>query len=536
MRNLRSVILDLKLVGGRIVTMDPRRPSARTIGVWQGRIVGLDDDVADLPAKRVVDLGGAVVLPGFVDAHTHLSWAGRGSRTLDISGCERVEQVLDVLRGVEGTGWLEVAGYDHRVLDRPLTAADLDRVSRGRRVYVQDLSGHSCVVNSAVLAELPAAVLAPGAPGVLFDADGRPTGGLAESAQTAVRALRLPYSIDEIAHDIGLGVRQCLAQGVTQAAEAGIGGGLIGSSPLEGAAYLRDPLPMRVQLMVSADLLRPVAGHADDGVPRAMALGLRTGFGGDRLSIGPLKLWTDGGMMARTAALTEPYLTGGSGQLQDDSELMAAVILDGHAAGWQLAVHAIGDRAIDFALDSIEEAQRRLPRADARHRIEHCGLVRPDQLDRIAELGVVPVIQPTFLADNGDDYAAIMGPERAPWLYRGRAFLDRGITVAGSSDRPVSDGAPLRAMQFMVERTAASGLAVGPDEAVSAEEALTAYTLGAAYACRLEHLLGSIAPGKLADFAVVADDPRSVAPSRIGAVEVLATILDGEFVHNPADF
>lgn len=530
------MILDLKLVGGRVVTMDSARPFAHTVGVWQGRIVGLDDDVADLRAERVVDLGGAVVLPGFVDAHTHLAWAGRASRTLDLSGCTRVEQVLDVLRRTEGTDWLEVAGYDHRALDRPLTAADLDQVAVGRRVYVQDLSGHACVVNSAVLAELPAAVLAPGTPGVQFDAEGRPTGGLAEGAQTAVRALRLPYSIDEIAGDIELGTRQCLAQGVVQAAEAGVGGGLIGSSPLEAAAYLRGPLPMRVQLMVAADLLHPVAGHVDDGVPRAIDLGLRTGFGGDRLSIGALKVFTDGGMMARTAALTEPYLTGGSGQLQDDPEVMTASIVDGHAAGWQLAVHAIGDRAIDFALDAVEQAQRRKPRADARHRIEHCGLVRPDQLDRIAALGLIPVIQPAFLASFGDDYAAIMGEERAPWMYRGRAFLDRGITVAGSSDRPVSDGAPLRAIQFMVERTAASGLAVGPDEAVSVEEAITAYTLGAAYACRLEHLLGSVTPGKFADFAVLADDPRACEVSRIGDIEVLATVVAGEFAYNPAGF
>jgi predicted amidohydrolase YtcJ len=530
------VILDLKLVHGRVVTMDARVPAAHTVGVWQGRIVGLDDDVADLPARRVVDLGGAVVLPGFVDAHTHLAWAGRASRTLDLSGCTEVEQVLDVLRWDGGTDWLEVAGYDHRALDRPLTAADLDRVAAGRRVYVQDLSGHACVVNSAVLAELPAAVLAPGALGVQFDADGRPTGALAEGAQTAVRALRLPYSIDEVADDVELGIGQCLAQGVTLAAEAGVGGGLIGSTPLEVAAYQRGPLPMRVQLMVSADLLRPAAGHAADGVRRAIDLGLRTGFGGDRLSIGALKIFTDGGMMARTAALTEPYLTGGSGQLQDAPEVMAASILDGHAAGWQLAVHAIGDRAVDFALDWIEEAQRARPRPDARHRIEHCGLVRPDQLDRIASLGLIPVVQPAFLATFGDDYATIMGEERAPWMYRGRSFLDRGITVAGSSDRPVSDGAPLRAIQFMVDRKAASGRTVGPDEAVSVEDALAAYTLGAAYACRSEHLLGSVTPGKLADFAILADDPRAVEVSRIGTIEVLATVVGGEFVHNPADF
>jgi len=524
------VILDLKLVGGRFATLDPARPTASCAGVWGGRVVGLDD-VADLPARRVVDLGGAVVLPGFVDAHNHLAWAGRASRTPDISGCSTVAQVLDSLRDADRSRWLEVAGYDHRALDRPLTARDLDAV--GPRVYVQDLSGHACVVSSDVLELLPRTALE----GAQRDAEGRPTGFLAEGAQSAVRALVLPYPLADIASDVRRGARQCLREGVVLAAEAGVGAGLLGSSPLEVAAYQREPLPLRVQLMVSAGELREVRAHPADGVRRALPLGLRTGLGDEWLSLGALKLWTDGGMMARTAALTEPYAgVGGVGQLQDDPEVMRAAVLDGHAAGWQLALHAIGDRAVDFALDALAEARAVAPRPDARHRIEHCGLVRPDQLDRIAELGVTPVVQPSFLWAYGDDYSAIMGPDRAPWLYRGRAFLDRGVVLAGSSDRPVADGSPLRGIQFMVERRSRGGLPVGPDEAVTVQEAITAYTLGAAYACRREHLLGSITPGKLADFAVLAEDPRTCEVSAIGDIPVLATVVDGEFRHDPAGF
>jgi predicted amidohydrolase YtcJ len=526
------VILDLKLVGGQVVTMDPSRPVASVIGVWGGRIVGLDDEVAHLRARRVVDLDGAVVLPGFVDAHTHLAWAGRAARTSDISSCATVEQVLDVLRGARrSSGWIEVAGYDHRALDRPLTSRDLDLI--GPRIYVQDLSGHACVVSGDVLAVLPESALRE----AQRDASGALTGFLAEGAQTAVRALRLPYSLDDIAADVEAGARQCLREGVVLAAEAGVGGGLIGSSPLEVEAYQRASLPIRVQLMVSADRLEPVSGHAADGIRRAVPLGLRTGLGGDRLSIGALKLWTDGGMMARTAALTWPYEgMDTAGQLQDDPELMHAAIVDGHAAGWQLAVHAIGDRAVDFALDALSEAQHAVPRMDARHRIEHCGLVRPEQLDRIAELDVIPVVQPAFLWAYGNDYAEIMGPERSPWMYRGRGFLDRGIVVAGSSDRPVADGKPLRAIQFMVERLSKEGRSIGPDEAMTVREAITAYTLGAAYACRREDVLGTITPGKLADFAVLDADPSTCDVSKIGDIEVLATVVDGTFAHDPGNF
>ncbi|MFD5826642.1 amidohydrolase [Lentzea sp. NPDC060358] len=501
--------LDLKLTGCRALTMDPARPAAHTIGIWQGRIAGLDEQVEGLPAAETVDLGGAVVLPGFIDAHTHLAWNGR--RTIDITGLPAVAQVLDRLTGAPGTGWIEASGYDRRIMDRPLTAADLDRISGDRPVYVADLSGHACVVNSAVLQRLP---------GIGGD------GWLTENEQLAARTLRLPYSLDEIVGELRESARQVLAEGVTMCAEAGIGAGLIASSPLEAAAYQRARLPIRVQLMVSAHVLHPVAADPADGIARAVDLGLHTGFGDDMLSLGALKLWTDGGMIARTAALTEPYSgTDNRGQLADTEEFMRAAITDGHDAGWQLAIHAIGDRAIDFTLDAVAEAQRRRPRAGARHRIEHCGLVRPDQLGRIAELGMVPVVQPTFLHAYGDDYSEIMGAERAPWLYRGRSFLDRGITVAGSSDRPVADGAPLRAIEFMVRRLSSGGRAVGPDEAVTVEEAIRAYTLGAAYACRKEDVLGSLTPGKLADLVVLGDDPRT--SEAIAEIPVLATMVGG---------
>ena len=503
--------LDLKLTGCRTITMDPARPAAHTIGIWQGRIAGLDEQVADLPAAETVDLGGAVVLPGFIDAHTHLAWNGR--RTIDITGLATAAVVLDRLAGAPGTGWIEASGYDRRIMDSPLTAADLDRISGDRPVYVADLSGHACVVNSAVLRRLPE---------ITSD------GWLTENEQLAARTLRLPYSLDEITAELHESARQVLAEGVTMCAEAGIGAGLIASSPLEAAAYQRARLPIRVQLMVSAHVLHDVAADPADRIPRAIDLGLHTGFGDDMLSLGAMKLWTDGGMIARTAALTEPYAgTDNAGQLAESEELMRAAIVDGHHAGWQLAVHAIGDRAIDFTLDAVAEAQRQRPRPDARHRVEHCGLVRPDQLDRIAALGLVPVVQPTFLHAYGDDYSEIMGEERAPWLYRGRSFVDRGITVAGSSDRPVADGAPLRAIEFMVRRRSSGGRAVGPDEAITVEEAIRAYTLGSAYACRKEHVLGSLTPGKLADLVVLGDDPRT--SDAIADIPVLATMVGGAF-------
>ncbi|MFB7171723.1 amidohydrolase [Streptomyces sp. NPDC056254] len=523
-------MLCTRLTNARFLTMDPDHPVARELGIWRGRIVGLDDAVAALPAREVVDLQGATVLPGFIDAHVHLPWTGFKENTPSMAGRTRIEDALAVVaeavaREDAPGSWVSVVGYDQRVLGRHLTASELDGVSRGHKLYVLHDSGHGCVVNTAVLDLLPADVP-------------HEDGFLTEGAMGAARALRLPYSQEELADAIGRAARTCLAEGITACAEAGIGGALFGHTPVELGAYQlareKGLLPLRVQLMVSADRLRPVGAHEADGIPRALDLGLRTGFGDDWLSVGALKVFTDGGMMARTAALSAPYEgLDHAGQLQDDPDVLARTIVDGHLAGWQLAVHAIGDRAADVALDALEEAQRLRPRPDARHRIEHAGLIRPDQLPRFARLGVSAVVQPNFLRSFGDDYAAVMGEERAPWLYRGRGFLDHGITLVGSSDRPVTDGSPLRAVQFMVERASESGRRIGPAEAITVDEALHAYTVAGAHACRWEDTAGSLTPGKRADLTVLGDDPRRVDASRIGGIDVVATYVDGREAGKP---
>ncbi|MDX3585499.1 amidohydrolase [Streptomyces europaeiscabiei] len=517
-------MLSTRITNARIVTMDPDRPAARELGIWRGRVVGLDEDVAGLAARRTLDLGGATVLPGFIDAHVHLAWTGLKAKAPSVAPSRRADDVLRVVAEAVAQapagGWVDFGGYDQRTLDRPLTAADLDSVSAGRKVYLGHLSGHACLVNSAVLSGLSAEVA-------------RPDGFLAEGAMGAALQSRPPHSLTELASAIEHAARVCRSEGITGCAEAGVGARLFGHSPVEGAAYQlaheSGRLPVRVRLMVAADALRPVGAAAEDTTSRAIDLGLRTGFGEGALSLGALKIFTDGGMMARTAALTSPYLgTDGSGQLMHEPEVLESTIVEGHLAGWQLAVHAIGDRALDVALDALEKAQRLGPRPQARHRVEHAGLVRPDQLPRLAALGVTVVIQPSFLRYYGDDYATIMGEDRAGWLYRGRGFLDHGIRVAGSSDRPVANGAPLRAIQFMVERASESGRLIGADEAITVDEALRAYTTEAARACHWETDAGSLTPGRRADLVVLGDDPRRVDVSRIGEIEVVRTFVEGE--------
>jgi predicted amidohydrolase YtcJ len=529
--------LDLVIDNARAHTMDPLHPVAARLGIWRGRVAGLDEDVDVDDAARVVDAGGRTVLPGFVDCHTHLVWQGLALGTVDISASRSVEHALGVIRAAalrSPSGWLDVSGYDQRPLGRHLEAADLDRASPGRKVYVTHFSGHACVVSGAVLAEIPEQELTH--PGVVRGDRNEPNGLFLENAQEVARRRRLPYSHDEICAALRRSGALCAAQGVTFCAEAGTGAGMVNHSPVEPAAYQAmsesGELAVRVQLMVAGDFLHETGLSVAGGPTLGLDLGLRTGFGGERLSLGAAKFWLDGGLSSRTAALCQPYAgSGEKGFLTERLEDYRSAVVACHAGGWQIALHAIGDLAIDIALELIEESTARHPVANPRPRIEHCGLVRPDQLARLARNAVVAVVQP-FLRHFGDDYAAIVGPQRAGWLYRGRSFLDNGVVVAGSSDRPVTPGAPLAGVSFMVSRRCLSGTVLSGAEALSVAESLYANTVAAAYACRAEGDVGSLSVGKQADLVVLDADPFEVAPADIADIPVAATMISGRATHD----
>ncbi|WP_406726933.1 amidohydrolase [Streptomyces sp. GD-15H] len=537
-------MLDLTLRNARIRTVDDRHPRAHTLGVLAGRIVGLDETVEDLPARTVLDCGGAVVVPGFGDAHNHMAWFGQSLGELDLSTATTLSQVYDAVArraaALPADAWIVGAGYDDTVMGGHPHRTELDRAAGGRPVWLKHRSGHMCVAGSEVLRRagvLDGGVDAPEGGIVVRDGGGSPTGLLQERAQALVTDLVMPYPVAELADALGRASEVYAAEGLTHVVEAGIGLGLIGRSPVEAAAYQlareRGTLRTRVELMVAADNLHALRAHADDGITTGIDLGLRSGFGDDRLRLGPMKIWLDGSLIGRTAAVSEPFCGHDhtSGVYQNSPEEMHRLVVDAHRAGWRVAAHAIGDSAVDLALDAFAEAQRVLPRPDVRHRIEHSAVVRPDQLDRYVELGVVPVPQARFLYDVGDSMAEGLGPERTLWMYRHRSFLDRGIRVPGSSDRPVAPGAPLLGMQSMVERLSRAGTVLAPDERVSAEQALRAYTIDAAWASHDESRRGSITPGKYADFAVLSDDPVTVDSDRMGAIDVLATFVAGECVH-----
>ena len=530
---------DLLLVNANVLTMDPGRPTASAVAVAGGRIVGIYDGEPDVTANEVIDLRGLTLIPGFHDAHNHMIGFGLSLTEIDLRTGSQDELYARVAAKAATTPegeWVIGSGYDQTRTGAHPHRDALDAIAPNHRVWLKHTSSHMCVVNSLVLADLGIGATVPQVDGgrVTTDATGRPTGLLEERAQELVGNLTHPYPLATLTDAVDAAGRRYLAEGITSVTEAGVGGGWIGQSPVELAAYInaRDQgrLHVRVELMVISDAFHPLGAHPSDGIETGIDLGLRTGFGDDWLRLGPMKIFTDGSLVGRTAAMSAPFEgdPGNSGYLQADSDQLTERIIEAHRAGWRVAAHAIGDRAIDLALDAFADAADQYPRARPRHRIEHFAAARPDQVARAAKLGVIAVGQGRFASELGDGMLAAVGAKRSAWLYRQRSLLDAGLVLPGSSDRPVASGAPLLGIHDMVNRRTATGAPFNAAEAITPAEALRAYTWGSAYASKQERTKGSIAPGKLADFTVLSEDPTAVAPDRIAGLAVVATFLDGE--------
>jgi len=558
---------DLALVNANVLTMDPARPRASAVTITGGRIEAVAGspaeanpaevnpaevnpaqfNAAQFNAAQVVDLRGATLLPGFNDAHNHMLGFGMSLAEVDlrsppIGSLDELYAAIAARAAATAPGdWVVGAGYDQNKLGAHPHRDALDRAAPGRRVWLRHTSGHMCVVNTDVLAALGLDAVATEVPGgrVATDPDGRPNGLLEERAQALIGALVYPYPLAELTEAIARAAAVYLSEGITSCTEAGIGGGWIGHSPVELAAYqaVRDQgrLGVRVELMVAAEVLHALGAHPDDGLNLGLDLGIRSGFGDDWLRIGAVKIFSDGSLVGRTAAVHDPYAgpdgypdpAAGRGYLQADAADLQATIIAAHRSGWQVATHAIGDRAIDVALDAYARALAQYPRRDPRHRIEHFAVTQPGQVTRAAELGVVAVPQGRFASELGDGMLAAVGPGRQDWLYRQRSLIEAGMVLPGSSDRPVVAGTPLLGIADMVTRRTASGAPFNPAEAITAAQALYAYTAGSAYASRQEHVKGSIIGGQLADLVVLSEDPTAVSPDRIAGLQVLATLVDG---------
>ena len=538
---------DLALVNANVLTMDPDRPRASAVAIAGGRIEALDARPGPAGAGRVVDLRGATVLPGFHDAHNHMIGFGMSLAEVDLrsSAAGSLDELYAAIaRRAETTApgdWVIGAGYDQNKLGAHPHRDALDRAAPGRRVWLRHTSGHMCVVNSLVLADLGLDAAASELPGgrVATDPDGRPTGLLEERAQLLVGSLVYPYPLAELTEAIARAAEQYLKEGITSCTEAGIGGGWVAHSPAELAAYqaARDQRPAR----------RP--GRADDGRRGAApARRARRRRPGGRARPGHQDRFRRRLAPARRGEDLRRRIPGRADRRRDTMPTPATGPEPRRAAATcrptrpscrprsspRTAPAGRSPRTRSATWPSTWCSTRttarwpQYPRRDPRHRIEHFAVVQPRQVARAAALGVIAVPQGRFATELGDGMLAAVGPARHDWLYRQRSLLAAGMVLPGSSDRPVVAGAPLLGIADMVTRRTASGAPFNPAEAITAEQALRAWTWGSAYASRQEHVKGSIAPGMLADLVVLSEDPTAVSPERIAGLAVLATIVDGQ--------
>lgn len=539
--------IDTIIENARITTVDPGRPRAERVGIWGGRIVGFDEELEGVTADRRIDLGGAPVVPGFNDAHFHFSMVGLEMTQLDLS--PEAAPTLDALyqrveefaRTRPEGAWVRGQGYDQNKLGQHPDREVLDRIAGGRPVYLQHSSHHMAVANTAAfaLAGHPdlARIAAPAGGSLGFDERGRFTGLIQEQAMTLVSHVFRPLHHEELIEGLAAASEWCLRHGITSASEPGVGGHMIGHGPADIHAFQtardRGLLHTRLTLMPYMDAMHglgPVGGREGWGLDH----GIRSGLGDEWLRIGPVKVMSDGSLIGRTAAMCCDYYDapGNAGYLQQDQATLHANIVAAHTNGWQVAAHAIGDRALDVVLDAFDEGQARAPRANPRHRIEHVAVASDAQVARIIGAGHVPVPQGRFISVLGDGFRAALGDERLELVYRMRSFVDGGVELPGSTDAPVVTGEPLPSLHDMVNRRSAQGNPVALGEALTPGQALRAYTHGSAYAVHEERYKGMLSRGKVADLAVLSDEIDRVAPERIRDIEVRATMVGGAFQYD----
>lgn len=524
------------LLNGDIRTMDPAQPRAEAI-VTAGDKIAYVGDIAGARAyahagAEETDLGGAFVIPGFIESHNHMIMYGLGAAQID-ARFPTVTSIAEICATIgrraaitEPGRWVMARGYDDNKLSerRHPTRQDLDAVAPNHPVMLVNGSGHMSVVNSLALrmAGITGATTAPQGGHIMLDDAGEPTGLLQETAQNLVRALIPEPTVADMVEALRLCGRNYAAAGITSSHTAGV------NSEEEMAAHQIAAFDGAIRLRTYAMIGKPLLPIVDD-------LGLRTGLGDHRLRIGPIKFFSDGSLIGRTAAVFEPFLADprpdNLGLEMMPQEELDACVKQAHDAGFQVATHAIGDRAIHMVLTAYERALAANPRADHRHRIEHCGICRPELIERIARGGFLAVSQPIFIPEYGDGFLRHLGRERCQLTYPFKSLLDAGVELVFSSDCPVSAYEPLKSIQAAVAEVTGTGQPYAPAEAISVEEGIRRYTVAGARASFEEHDKGTITPGKLADFTVLAHDPATVPPAEIAQTPVLATIIGAQTVY-----
>ena len=533
---LQAMAADATIVSAaRIHTMNPGQPQARAMAYdGSGRILALGDIDALLeryPDAARIDAGAATIVPGLIDAHGHVGDLGETRLIADLVGTRGKQEVLERLREFAsrnpGDGWLVGNGWDQN--DWPTkrfpTAADLDAAFPDRPVWLYRVDGHAGWANSAALEAVRRDLHGDWQPEggrIERDAQGKPTGVLIDAAMDLVEDARPAPEAAMLERTLQLGMQLAVQNGLTGVHDAGV--------PLEELrAYQRladrGALPLRINVMAK--------GNA--ALEELCRNGLYRHPSG-RLQMRSVKLFADGALGSRGAALLADYSDdpGNRGLMLTSPQELADAVAKAKRCGVQPATHAIGDRGNHEILEAYAKALGEDAAGDHRWRIEHAQVLAPQDLPRLAQLHVIASMQPTHATSDMPWAEDRLGHERIAGAYAWRQLLDDGVRLALGSDFPVESVEPRLGLYAAVTRTDAEGKPPGgwrAQEKLTAAEALRGFTLDAAYAGFNEREVGSLEPGKRADFVILAEDPLGIDPAGLRKLDVRATYVDGKAVY-----
>jgi len=530
-----SLVCDTIIINAVVHTMDPAQPVAEAVAIYGNRIVAAcsTNDIRKLagPNTRTIDAKGRLLLPGFNDAHTHFLSGGFQLSSVDLRDANSPQEFAARIKAfaekLPKGRWVTGGDWDHeRWPDAKLQTKELiDSFTAETPVFVNRLDGHMALANSLALklagvtretADLPGGV-------IVRDKSGEPTGVLKDAAQNFVWKVVSPATFEEKLDAARAATNYAAKLGVTSVQDmsagddVGIYQTLLDRGELKTRIYAVSPLP---------------------SWERVARMGVRAHFGSEMLRVGGLKGFADGSLGSTTALFYEPYrddpsTSGIAGDEMYPEGVMLKRVSEADRAGLQVMIHAIGDRANDLILSIYEQVERENGKRDRRFRIEHAQHLRAQDIPRFARDGVIASMQPYHAIDDGRWAEKRIGKERIRTTYAFRSLLDSGATLAFGTDWTVAPLNPLLSIYAAVTRRTLDGKNPNgwvPEQKITVEETVRAYTLGSAYAEFQENVKGSITAGKLADIVLLSRDIFKIDPNEIESVKVVMTMVDGRIV------
>ncbi len=544
----RGVNADLVLINGNVLTIDALQPRAQAFAIKHGRFLAIGSN-ADIRAligagTEVIDAGGMTVTPGFIDSHCH---PGLQEELYDVN-CDlpSIGQIQEALRKRAAQTppghWIRGFKFDDTKLKdgRPLTRQDLDAAAPDHLVGVGHRGGHTTWYNSKAFAVAGITRDTPDpSDGRFFrDANGDLEGEVAENARNRIESAgpQETYTPEQMRERSRASMAYA-SKLLTQAGLTSVHDAFADSDKIRAYqdAFASGELRHRATIMPSGvpDMGRIAKGGSPfESMKQA---GVYTGLGNEHLRIGAVKFVADGSASERTMRMSTPYVgkPDDFGILTMDQKQIHEAVEDAHRHGWQVGIHANGDVTIDMVLNAYERVAKLWPRADQRHRIEHCTLVNSSLIQRIKASNTIPTPFWTYVYYHGEKWKNY-GEDKVRWMFAHKSFLDAGIRVPGASDYTPGPFDPMMALQSMVTRTDYTGHPWGLEQRISIEQALLVGTLHGAYASYEEMDKGSISQGKLADFVLLDKDPHKVDPFTLKDIRVMRTVVGGRTVFQRA--